>query len=110
MKTLSAQELKDRIEDSGDTLVIDVLPEEHHRRAHVPGSANIPLDDGGFVAAVDDAAESKAQPIVVYCANTDCSLSPHAARELKKAGFENVADFEGGIEEWKAAGFKTESG
>jgi len=110
MKTLNAQELKDRIENRGDTLVIDVLPVEHHREAHVPGSANIPLGDDGFVQAVDDAAKSKDQPIVVYCANTECDLSPNAARTLENAGFENVADFEGGIEEWKAAGFKAETG
>lgn len=105
MNTINAHDLKSRIETSGDTLVIDVLPIKHYESGHVPGATNIPLGADRFVNAVTGVANSKEQPVVVYCASTECDLSPKAAEQLEKAGFANVTDFEGGIEEWNAAGF-----
>lgn len=105
MNTINAHDLKNRIENAQDTLVIDVLPTEHYESEHIPGATNVPLGAERFTDAVDGVAESKEQPVVVYCASTECDLSPKAAEQLEKAGFKNVADFEGGIEEWKAAGF-----
>jgi rhodanese-related sulfurtransferase len=104
MKTINAHDLKSRMENSQDTLVIDVLPTEHYESGHIPGATNVPLSAEQFVNAVDGIATSKEQPVVVYCANTECDLSPKAAERLESAGFKNVADFEGGMEEWKAAG------
>lgn len=106
MKTINAHDLKNRLENPGDTLVIDVLPTEHYESGHVPGAKNIPVGADRFANAVEDVANSKEQPVVVYCANTECDLSPKAAQQLEKAGFTNVTDFEGGIEEWKAAGLE----
>ncbi len=108
MMTINAHDLKNRIEKDDRTLVLDVLPKDHYRSGHVPGARNVPLGDAGFVDAVGAHAQDKQQPIVVYCANTECDLSPKAAERLQDLGYENVADFEGGIEEWKAAGFAVE--
>lgn len=105
MNTINAHDLKNRIENSQETLVVDVLPTEHYESGHIPGATNVPLGVDHFTDAVHEIAESKEQPVVVYCANTECDLSPKAAEQLEKAGFRHVTDFEGGIEEWKAAGF-----
>jgi len=105
MNTINAHDLKTRIDKSDETLVIDVLPTDHYESGHIPGATNVPLGAERFVDAVEGVANSKEQPVVVYCANSECDLSPKAADQLEKAGFKNVADFEGGIEEWKAAGF-----
>ena len=63
-----------------------------------------------FVAAVEGIAGRKARPIVVYCANKICQASPKAAINLERAGFTDVTDFEGGMAEWKEAGYEVESG
>lgn len=105
MKTISAIELKNRLSDDG-TLVLDVLPPDHFASEHIPGAKNVPLSLESFIGSVEVVASDKEQPIIVYCANADCDLSPKAVQQLERAGFKNVADFEGGIEAWKEAGFK----
>ena len=110
MKTIDAHELKQRLQRDNGTMVIDVLPKDHFEAEHVPGSINIPLGASRFVEAVEGVAEDKQQPLVVYCANHDCDLSPKAAERLEEAGFENVTDFDGGIEEWKREGYEVTTG
>lgn len=107
MRTTNAHDLKQRLESGGQTAVIDVLPEENYQAGHIPGAKSAPLGSDRFLAEVESVTSGKDQPVVVYCANTECDLSPKAAQRLEQAGFTDVADFEGGIEEWKAAGFET---
>jgi rhodanese-related sulfurtransferase len=47
--------------------------------------------------------------IVVYCKDKSCSASPKAAEELLSMGFQNLKDYEGGLEAWKEEGLPTES-
>lgn len=47
-------------------------------------------------------------PVIVYCQNRDCPMSREAARLLAHRGF-HVRPYEGGIEEWIAAGLATEA-
>lgn len=50
--------------DEPDTQLVEVLPEEEYREAHLPGAVNIPLKllDAGTTAGLD-----RTRPIVVYC-------------------------------------------
>jgi len=106
MKTLNANELKSMLDRDEDLTLINVLGEEDFRRAHVPGSSNIPVDRENFVSEVERLAGGKDGTVVVYCASHDCEASPKAARRLDEAGFAHVYDFEGGIKEWMKAGFE----
>jgi rhodanese-related sulfurtransferase len=47
-----------------DTQLVEVLPEEEYRAAHLPGALNIPLKllDADTTAALD-----RMRPVVVYC-------------------------------------------
>lgn len=81
-----------------DTVKVNVLSEGMHNKDHIPGSINIPVDDIEELAP--KVLPDKSQHIVVYCANADCSASPKAAQKLESMGYENVYDFEGGLEEW----------
>lgn len=105
MKTIKAQELKRKMDHNEEVLVLDVLPSEHYETQHIPGAKSIPLEKDNFVDSVKDAAKNKQQQVVVYCASTECDLSPKAADRLESEGFENVVDFNGGIQEWKDAGY-----
>jgi rhodanese-related sulfurtransferase len=103
MQTIDTDQLKAMIDANEDLLVINVLSEDDFREHHIPQSVNIPVEEGDFVDEVERHVDSKDQEIVVYCANTQCDASPKAARKLEDAGFTNVYDYEGGIEEWEQA-------
>ena len=108
MQTLSTEQLKEMRDGNEDFTFLNVLPEEYYRKQHIPGSENIPEKDKNFVQRVEQQAGSKDRKIVVYCANTECSASPNAAKKLEEAGFTNVLDYEGGTQAWKDAGLPIE--
>jgi len=110
MRTLTAKQLKEQRKQDENLLLINVLDTDHYEQEHIPDSHNIPLSRDDFVQQVQNLAGQKDRYIVVHCSNKDCRSSPTAARKLIGAGFTNVADFEGGMAEWKLAGFETESG
>jgi rhodanese-related sulfurtransferase len=86
-------------------VVIDVLPASTYTDVHVPGARNIPLTE------LDESATSdldRSTPVVVYCFDYQCDLSPRAAARLESLGFEHVADFAAGRAAWSADGRPTE--
>ena len=110
MKVLRARDLKRLMERDDKLLVINVLDQDSFEKEHIPGSHNIPNAEDDFVKQVERLAGGKNRPIVVYCASKDCTASPTAARKLVEAGFADVADFEGGMAEWKQLALEVESG
>lgn len=105
MQTLTAQQLKQRLDRNEKLLLINVLDEDEFER-QLPGSRNVPVNRENFVQRVRKAGGSENKEIVVYCASTDCGASPKAAKELDEAGFTHVYDFEGGIKAWREAGYE----
>ena len=68
IKTISRQELRDKI-DRGDRFeLVETLPETTYQHVHLPGAVNLPPDK------IRDLAPSllpdKSAEIVVYCART----------------------------------------
>lgn len=104
MQTLTTEQLDSMREAHEDLALINVLPVEKYQKAHIPGSDNIPLESEDFLDQVEDKLDNKDDPVVVYCANTECDASPKAARKLEEAGFSDVYDYEGGTEAWREAG------
>jgi rhodanese-related sulfurtransferase len=47
----------------------------------------------------------KDKDIIVYCASFECHASPTAARKLEQLGYTRVIDYEGGLQDWKEAGY-----
>jgi len=103
MKQITKEELKHEME-TGDVLVINVLPEKYYKKSHIKGSINIPINNEDFEAKVE-AAGSKDKNTVVYCANYDCKASGDAFDKLTAAGFTNVRAYEGGTQEWEESGY-----
>ncbi|MFB6242038.1 MAG: rhodanese-like domain-containing protein [Candidatus Nanosalina sp.] len=92
--------------NSEDFLLVNVLTRETFEQGHIPGSINIPKDE------IEEEAPkrfTKSQKIVVYCASEDCPASDKAAEKLEELGFENVKDFERGLEGWKSEGHELET-
>ena len=101
MQTIATNELKTMMKDNTGLTVVNALPEESARDAHIPGTPNIPLDSENFVKQVETQAGGKSKPVVVYCASSGCNVSEKAARRLESEGFEKVYDYEGGVKAWQ---------
>ncbi len=104
-RLMSSTELHQRIETGEDFVLIDVLPADEFEKEHIPGAINIPLSDLPKRAKSD---LSKNQRIVVYGRTHDDLASTDASTILEEMHFRKVADFDGGIDAWKRAGFLTE--
>jgi rhodanese-related sulfurtransferase/CBS domain-containing protein len=92
---------RDQVRDlaSRGTPIVEVLPAEDYRWAHLPGARNLPLHELDRRAGELDRSE----PVVVYCNDTTCDMSPRAAWRLEALGFETVYDYVAGKMDWIAA-------
>jgi rhodanese-related sulfurtransferase len=103
MKTITAQDLKNRLDSGEDTVLVNTLSNEYFQQQHIPGSINIPTEE------IESRAEKellrKDQDIVVYCASPTCQASPAAARKLEEMGYTNVYEYSGGLQGWDEAGY-----
>jgi len=106
MKTISADELKKKIDGKENFVLVNVLSKEYFDEKHVPSSINIPLDQLEERAPTE--LSDKNREIVVYCASTECHASTKVLKKLEEIGYKNVVDFEAGIKGWEDAGFQFE--
>jgi rhodanese-related sulfurtransferase len=103
VRIVGAKEVE-RLAREGAT-IIDVLPPEEYEEEHIAGAVGIPLKtlDRSAVQDLD-----RSRPVVVYCWDALCDLSPRAAAWLDELGFEDVCDYAVGKVDWMARGLPTE--
>ena len=106
VQTISTQELKQKLDAKRSFEFWNVLTDQYFHGENIFGSRRVPLDKIG--GEVRDRSFHKETEIVVYCAGPECPQSRLAAEKLAKLGYERVQAYEGGLEEWKAAGFPVE--
>jgi rhodanese-related sulfurtransferase/CBS domain-containing protein len=81
--------------------LIEVLPADEYADEHLPGAINIALKE------LDHAARGRldrARPVIVYCYDDQCDMSPRAASRLESIGFEQVYDYSAGKADWGSFG------
>ena len=89
--------------------IVEVLPEPNFGKAHLPGAINVPFDEA-FDERIQNAIPDKNVPVVVYCADSECQLSPQAAQHLDRLGYTKVFDYKTGKADWQQANLQTEAG
>jgi rhodanese-related sulfurtransferase/CBS domain-containing protein len=93
-----------RLLDEGAQLV-EVLPREEYEEEHLPGAINIPLKE----LDRDSAAQlDKQRPVIVYCWDQLCDMSPRAAALLDELGFERAYDYAASKVDYLARGLPRE--
>lgn len=102
-KLISAQNLKEKIDNNVDVTVINVLSSEYYDDCHITDSINIPLDRLLEIAAHWD----KDKELVVYCAQKSCPKSHEAYELLMNMGFTNVYEYADGIKDWFQKGYNS---
>lgn len=84
--------------------LVEVLPREEFEELHLPGAVNLPLKELGVQCAEQ---LDRDRPVVVYCWDALCDLSPRAATRLAQLGFE-VYDYALSKIDWMAHGLPME--
>jgi rhodanese-related sulfurtransferase len=84
--------------------LVEVLPAEEYDELHLPGAIHLPLKelDPQHAERLD-----RERPVVVYCWDALCDLSPRAAARLDQLGFE-VYDYALSKVDWMAHGLPME--
>ena len=106
VKTVSTGELRDLLNNKRPIEFWNVLTDQYFKGENISGSRRVPLDKVG--SEVRSTNLPKSTEIVVYCGGPECQMRRMAVEKLIKFGYDNVRAYEGGLEEWKAAGFATE--
>ncbi|MGH2794375.1 MAG: rhodanese-like domain-containing protein [Actinomycetota bacterium] len=84
--------------------LVEVLPAKEFEAEHISGAINIPLAE--VPRRMNELDPTS--PIIVYCEDYQCDLSPRAAVRLELLGFKDVYDYAAGKVDWKASGLPTE--
>lgn len=100
MDTISTEELRRRV-DEEDATPVFVLSEFLFAQEHIPGAINIPEEDveREFPQRFDEDEQ-----VIIYCASESCQAAPRVGQKLEAMGYENVTEYEPGLEGWKERG------
>lgn len=90
--------------DDGAQLV-EVLPANEYDDEHLPDAISVPLKT---LTAQTVGSLDRSRPVVVYCWDALCDMSPRAATRLDELGFTQVYDFVDGKSYWLGSGLPTE--
>jgi rhodanese-related sulfurtransferase len=84
--------------------LVEVLPYEEYQELHLPGAVHLPLKE---LDAQRATRLDRERPVVVYCWDALCDMSPRAATRLEQLGFE-VYDYALSKVDWMAHGLPME--
>jgi|GEM_PF-4487740 rhodanese-related sulfurtransferase len=78
--------------------LVDCRGRSAYARFHIDGAINVP--DEEFTELLHLLPESTDTPLIFYCKNIYCILSPNSAKKAISLGYKNVFVYKGGIEDW----------
>jgi len=104
LEAVDDEELARRVR-AGEVTVIDVRPREEYVAGHLPGALSVPLAD--LARRVGELR--KRRDIVAYCRGPYCVMALDAVTLLRRKGF-RAHRLEHGVAEWRARGWRVESG
>jgi len=108
LKQIDREELRRKLAGATRLVLVEALPEKYWRDWHLPGARHLPHDEVDRLAP--SVLPDKTAEIVLYCASRSCRNSHVAAHRLAQLGYENVAVYLGGKQDWMDAGFPIDRG
>src|SRR6266699_890225 len=102
MRTISHEELKQKLERKEDFRLVMALAEWAYQAKHIPGSIHF--------STTREALQSldKEDEIVVYCSDESCIASKALGQLLERNGYTHVLHYAGGLQDWEQAGYPLE--
>jgi rhodanese-related sulfurtransferase/CBS domain-containing protein len=101
-RTVDLQDVQELLERGAQ--LVEVLPAEEYQELHLPGAINLPLKELGAQRARQ---LDRQRPVIVYCWDALCDMSPRAATFLDHLGFD-VYDYARSKVDWMAYGLPME--
>jgi hydroxyacylglutathione hydrolase len=95
--SITVKELRERL---NEITLVDVRQKSEWNEGHIPGAIHI---EAGRMAW-DELPFPHDKPLAIQCATGNRSMS--AASVLRRRGYQNVIQVEGGINKWKMNGFE----
>ena len=102
VKPISTEELKKKLENKEDFLLIDVNPLDQFEKHHIKSSTFVDYEGAGRWFRENNVSKDKV--IVLYCENSMCTASPIVAKKLVTLGYTNVYEYSKGVQGWIEAG------
>ncbi len=96
IREITASDLKKKIDQGEDFLLLDVREQKEYEIARIPGSTLLPLSI--IQQRVSELEEMKDREIVVHCKLGGRSMQ--ACQYLETLGFRNLVNLAGGITAW----------
>jgi len=100
MNTITAKELKQRLDSNEKIKLVNAMEENKFRLKHIPNSLNL------FRREDLEANLIKDEHIIVYCTDNAFNKSLMLYQLLEALGYKNVIRFAGGMYEWENEGYK----
>jgi len=97
MKSMDTKELRERLDE---VMLIDVRQRSEWDEGHIPGAIHF---EGGRVAW-EELPFPHDKPLVIQCSSGNRSMSVSSV--LRRRGYHNVIQVEGGIKQWEKNGFE----
>ncbi|MFZ7120703.1 MAG: rhodanese-like domain-containing protein [Eubacteriaceae bacterium] len=95
VKSITPQEVKEKMGDNADIILLDVRTQEEYDQGHIPGSILLPLDK--LESQIENVIPNKNAEIIIYCRSGNRSAK--AADLLEQLGYKDISDL-GGIIDW----------
>jgi sulfur-carrier protein adenylyltransferase/sulfurtransferase len=102
MRTITAKELKYRIDIGEKIKLVNAMEENKFQLKHIPNSLNL------FRREDIEKNLTKDEQIIVYCTDNACNKSIILYQLLEALGYKNVFRFAGGMCEWENEGYELE--
>jgi rhodanese-related sulfurtransferase len=89
---------------NADAVVLDLREPAQYQAGHILGARNTPL--AGLEKSATDLSRFKNRAVIVYCA--DGRRAGRALDVLRRAGFSQASQLDGGFAAWQQAGLPVE--
>ncbi len=96
---LKAVEFAEKIKELPNAPIIDVRTPDEFSGGHLQNAQNMDISGSGFKQQIETLDKSK--PVFVYCLSDGRSSS--ATSKMRKVGFKEVYELDGGIMKWRGA-------
>ncbi|MBS1730183.1 MAG: rhodanese-like domain-containing protein [Bacteroidetes bacterium] len=97
MKTITASELKSRLDAGEELRLLDVRREDEYENFNLGGKL-LPLEKIQIMET-DDIEDWKEEEIILYCRTGNRSVI--ASQYLEQMGFTNLVNLQGGVVSWQ---------
>ena len=107
MREITTQQLRDLIQSNEKFILLDCRGVDYYNWAHLPYSVNLRWK---YVKdRAEEVLKDKKTLVITSCDGFTCNASVRCFENLKKLGYPNLVEYSGGIADWLANGYPTET-